>query len=320
VARYLNPLCLMPRQRPVGTRRPSLWLVLVASLWALAACGPEELEEDLHPCADEIGFIHQAATCPNGGNVEPPTPSFGPGIDAYAGYDGQDSCDPTAKPGAIAFRDFVLKTYPCTTSGGITRDCSVGGTSEHKEGRAWDWMLDYPHPAADAFLGWLLKPDEHGNPHAMARRMGIMYMIWNNQIWKAYQPDKGWQPYSGSSPHTDHVHFSFSWDGALQKTSFWTAPPPQPDTGPPLAPDSGPSPPPPPPKTDGGVPPPQADGGGGLAPDLWSWGPPPASPPPAATPQPPGLRGGCAVGGHDGGAGLGLLWLLALAFIRRRRR
>jgi len=291
--------------------------VLVASLWAFAACGPEQLEEDLHPNDVEIGFIHQAATCPNNGNYEPPTPSFGPGIDAYASYDGQDTCDPTAKPGAVAFRDFVLKTYPCTTNGGITRDCSSGGTSEHKEGRAWDWMITYPHPAADAFLGWLLKADPHGNPHAMVRRMGIMYMIWNNQIWKAYQPEKGWQPYTGSNPHTDHVHFSFSWDGALQQTSFWTAPPPSPDMGPPPSPDGGP--PPPPPKTDGGPPPPQADGGGGLGPDLWSWGPPPA-PPPAVTSQPPGLRGGCAVGGRDGGAALGLLWLLALMLVRRRRR
>src|SRR5690606_34041163 len=26
----------------------------------------------------------------------------------------------------------------------------------------------------------------------------------------------------GSSPHTDHIHFSFSWDGAMQRTSWWT--------------------------------------------------------------------------------------------------
>jgi hypothetical protein len=120
----------------------------------------------------------------------------------------------------------------------------VGGKSEHKEGRAWDWGIQYPHPAADALLNWLLAPDQHGNQHAMARRFGIMYMIWNYKIWKAYQPEKGWQTYTGSSPHTDHVHFSFSWDGANKKTSYWTAQQP-----------TQPPPPPPPPPPPGNTPP-----------------------------------------------------------------
>ena len=38
--------------------------------------------------------------------------------------------------------------------------------------------------------------------------------------WKAYAPDKGWQAYTGASPHTDHVHFSLSWDGARAMTSW----------------------------------------------------------------------------------------------------
>ncbi len=48
----------------------------------------------------------------------------------------------------------------------------------------------------------------------MARRFGIMYIIWNHQIWGTYAPQRGWAPYTGSVPHTDHIHFSFSWDGA----------------------------------------------------------------------------------------------------------
>ena len=171
--------------------------------------------------------------CPQGGGDVPAAPSFAAAIDAYASYVGQSTCDPTAKPGVTAFRNLVLATYPCTTSGGISRDCSVGGTSEHKEGRAWDWMVAYPHPAATALHTWLLATDSHGNPHAMIRRFGIMYMIWNKQIWKAYQPSKGWQTYTGSNPHTDHTHFSFSWDGADRQTSFWTSgQPPTPDARP----------------------------------------------------------------------------------------
>ena len=58
------------------------------------------------------------------------------------------------------------------------------------------------------------RPTARGNKAAMARRLGLMYIIWNNQIWKAYQLDRGWQAYNGSDPHTGHVHFSFGWAGA----------------------------------------------------------------------------------------------------------
>ena len=56
----------------------------------------------------------------------------------------------------------------------------------------------------------------------MARRFGIMYIIWNHKMWRAYDPGRGWAPYSGVSPHTDHIHFSFTWDGAYGRTSWWT--------------------------------------------------------------------------------------------------
>jgi hypothetical protein len=106
------------------------------------------------------------------------------------------------------------------------RACSTGGTSEHKEGRAWDWRVSAADPAqalqATDLLDWLLAPDEHGNAAAMARRLGVMYVIWDSRIWKSYQATRGWQPYVGGSPHTDHVHLSFSWAGALAETSYWS--------------------------------------------------------------------------------------------------
>ena len=71
-------------------------------------------------------------------------------------------------------------------------------------------------------LTWLFKTDKHGNRYAMARRLGIQYVIWNRKIWGAYSADSGWRKYTGSNPHTDHVHFSFTWAGARKKTSFWT--------------------------------------------------------------------------------------------------
>ncbi len=157
----------------------------------------------------------------------PETPDFGPAIDAYARYAPQRTCSPTAKPGVVDFRNLLNRTYG-THGSGIGRSCGAG-TSEHKEGRALDYSLNVTRPAdvavARDVLAWLLATDEHGNRHAMARRLGIMYIIWNRQIWRAYRP--GWGPYacSGtpSSCHTNHIHFSFSWAGARRQTTWWTA-------------------------------------------------------------------------------------------------
>jgi peptidoglycan hydrolase-like protein with peptidoglycan-binding domain len=146
--------------------------------------------------------------------------------EALAPYVPQDSCDPVAKPGVVAFRALMLATYKRGTDGGIVRGCDVGATSEHKEGRAWDWMLDVHDQrdaaVASAVLQFLLSPGPHGEPAWNARRFGIMYIIWDGQIWGAYRPSDGWRPYTGTSEHTDHIHFSFSWAGAWKRTSWWT--------------------------------------------------------------------------------------------------
>jgi hypothetical protein len=148
------------------------------------------------------------------------------GIEVLSPYQGQSACDPTAKPGVVRFRDLVLAAYPGTGDSGIVRACTVGGTSEHKEGRAWDWRVNTANPEqvaqVDDLMAWLLAPDALGNEAAMARRLGVMYVIWNARIWKSHQASRGWQPYVGASPHTDHVHVSFSWAGALGETSYWT--------------------------------------------------------------------------------------------------
>lgn len=154
------------------------------------------------------------------------------------GYDGQSKCAPAAKPGVLAFQSMVLRAYPGTGVGGIGRACNIGGQSEHKEGRAWDWTVNggvpYQRAAAESMLDWLTATDRYGNEHAMANRLGVMYMIWNRKIWgswsgewETYCVQKPWgckEPGRGGGlrhPHTDHVHFSFSWDGALKRTSYW---------------------------------------------------------------------------------------------------
>ncbi len=158
--------------------------------------------------------------------IKTPRAAYAQAIEPLAGYQPQTTCSPVAKPGVANFAARLLAAYPTTRSLGIVRSCSVGGRSEHKEGRAFDWGVSAKTPAGRAkaarFLTWLLKKDRYGNEYAMARRLGIQYVIWNRKIWGAYNASSGWRKYTGANPHTDHVHISFTWAGARAKTSFWT--------------------------------------------------------------------------------------------------
>ena len=156
----------------------------------------------------------------------PATPAGLPaGLEAYQPYVGQLGCDPVAKPGVLAFQRMLMDTYRDTGSLGIVRDCGIGGQSEHKEGRAFDWAVSVNNAnqvaEVNAVIDWLLAA-QGNEPAVNARRLGIMYMIWNHRIWKAYQPSLGWQAYTGPVPHTDHVHFSFGWNAAKLSTSWWS--------------------------------------------------------------------------------------------------
>lgn len=155
-------------------------------------------------------------------SAEPVEGLFTDDIDRYADYDGADSCSATDKPGAVALKTLILAAYPGTT-GSISRACG-SGSSEHYEGRALDWMVsaDTQRPLAEDLFRWLFAEDSYGNKDAMARRLGIMYIIFDRKMWRAYGADEGWQDYSGSNPHTDHVHISMAWDGALQDTTWFT--------------------------------------------------------------------------------------------------
>lgn len=163
----------------------------------------------------------------------------GAAADVAAPWEPQNDCDPVAKPGVLAFRQLMQATYPGVgRSGGIVNTCDAEGmSSEHADGRAWDWMLDATNPTqravADHVLDWLFAKGPDGSWAWNARRFGVMYAIWNGRIWGAYSAEQGWRPYRGSPAHTDHIHFSFSWDGAQQRTSAWTGVPvTTPDLGP----------------------------------------------------------------------------------------
>ncbi len=164
-------------------------------------------------------------------------PSFGSQIEDYAPYQGQTTCSPSPKQGTVLLQRWLTARYAGTGTSGIVRGCSVGGRSEHKEGRAFDWRVSVadPHERAEAesFVALVRATDPHGNHAAIARRMGLMYLIWDDRIYSAtshFVP----RPYvhpgcrgvslaacGTTLRHRDHVHVSLSWSGALGRTSFW---------------------------------------------------------------------------------------------------
>ena len=74
-------------------------------------------------------------------------------------------------------------------SWGIMRCERLSATSFslHSEGRAIDWHLDARAAPTGArrerLIDRLLATDRAGNPHALARRMGIQEIIWNCRSW-----------------------------------------------------------------------------------------------------------------------------------------
>lgn len=108
--------------------------------------------------------------------------------------------------------------------------------SLHAEGRAIDWHLDAgssrDRRAARRLIELLLALDRLGNPHALARRMGVQEIIWNCRSWWSgaehtgrYSPcfDRRGRPVAtdDTTAHRDHVHIGLNRRGAAMRTSFW---------------------------------------------------------------------------------------------------
>jgi hypothetical protein len=154
-------------------------------------------------------------------------------VEDYADYQPQRKCSPRAKPGTEALARWLV--HRGGGYGPISRRCGVGGASEHKEGRAFDWMLDASRTRdqriARAFLDVAFATDRRGNKHAKARRMGIMYIIWNDHMYSAWDQFKRADYLSSSCKsrrkcsktlrHRDHMHISLSRRGGRGETSWY---------------------------------------------------------------------------------------------------
>jgi hypothetical protein len=167
----------------------------------------------------------------------PPIPSGLPtAIEGLSPYVPNTGCDLRNRTGTLKLGNLIKATYANSYS--TLRSCT-GATrpnSEHFDGRALDTFFNVRDTAeradAGALLTWLLVTDDSGNRFANARRLGVMYIIWNNKMWSSYRTDEGWRPYlncaqtpepsADTNCHRNHIHLTLSWEGALGRTSFWT--------------------------------------------------------------------------------------------------
>lgn len=157
-------------------------------------------------------------------------------IEGLAGYNEQVACDPKVRPGTAKRARLLMATYPSAhASWASTYACGTDGTcSEHSEGRVIDWMVNVrnkaQHTAARSVLSWLLATDSAGNTNAMAQRLGVIYVIFDNRMWGGWSGR--WQDDNGCAKrtsrgddnacHRTHMHISLSWNGAMGTASFWT--------------------------------------------------------------------------------------------------
>lgn len=152
----------------------------------------------------------------------PPSKSLPPTLDAAPGWQYSYSCDPNNKTGMVALAELLADHYDRPTWFG-SRSCIQGDNSQHYEGRAFDWTMNAYNPdekaIGDSVSQWLT-----ANNGEMAKRFGVQSIIWNRKSWYLYSPGS-WRDYTGPSPHTDHLHISFTWDGAMGRTSWWSGTP-----------------------------------------------------------------------------------------------
>ncbi|WGX95937.1 hypothetical protein [Nocardioides sp. L-11A] len=154
-------------------------------------------------------------------------------LEDYAAYQPPVRCSPRDRPGTKALARWTVRRFG-GGFGGISRACSAS-PSEHSEGRAFDWTVDVRR-AADrrrvrALLAALFASDAAGNPAALARRMGVMYVIWDDTTWSSWRRFAPAPYLNAACPtrrecsrtlrHRDHVHISLTRPAARGRLSWY---------------------------------------------------------------------------------------------------
>lgn len=110
-----------------------------------------------------------------------------------AGIKGLGDVAPHVESAAIE----ISQHFGVTDIGGRASSGHING-SDHYTGHAIDVMVGDDKAKGDAILAYAL---------ANWKRLGIKYVIW----YRVFHPTPtASEPYIGTSPHTDHVHISFT--------------------------------------------------------------------------------------------------------------
>lgn len=158
-------------------------------------------------------------------------------VEDYASYQPQKKCRTHPRPGTEELARWITRHTRGGRATASMRSCDSGGVSEHKDGRAIDWAMDASRRKHRRIVRRLLErlfaTDADDQEHALARRMGVMYVIWNDHMYASYHRfDKkaylngACSSVKGCSKtlrHRDHVHLSLSRAGGRGDTSWYVA-------------------------------------------------------------------------------------------------
>lgn len=156
-------------------------------------------------------------------------------VEDYAAYQPQTTCRRTVQPGTAELARWINRRFDGGTATASLRRCRSGGTSEHKDGRAIDWTMNARSRSdrivVRELLTLLRRTDAAGNEDALARRMGVMYVIWNDRMyaaWNGFAAEdylnggcRSVKTCSTTLRHRDHVHVSLGRPGARAATSWY---------------------------------------------------------------------------------------------------
>lgn len=145
--------------------------------------------------------------------------------DGPPAWDGGRNCTGSFTAGAAALRRYILANFQGVTAiGGYScrqNTANLSETSVHGTGRALDIMIPTVGGRANTAVGdpianWLV---------SNAAVMGVQFVIWNRVSWGGHRTRPKERPYTGPSPHIDHIHVELNLAGASRSTPWFATQP-----------------------------------------------------------------------------------------------
>jgi hypothetical protein len=164
----------------------------------------------------------------------PPASAYTEPPEDYASYQPEKACRDKPRAGTKKLAAWINDSFDGGTAVASMRRCDTS-TSEHQDGRAIDWTMDATKKKdrrqVNRFFQRIFAVEDGEHDHALARRMGVMYVIWDDGMYSAYRTSGadhferrayGCGCGSKTTRHRDHVHISLSLRGGRGRTSWYT--------------------------------------------------------------------------------------------------